>query len=453
MKLCSSSLEGKGVHCKMNHNRLRYPGRILWLGFVIFYVLAVSGCATFRPKPMEEIHFFERAQTKSDGNMRVTVAVPSAKESKALFGVDLANDGIQPVWIRIENNEDTPYFFATHSLEPYYFSAAEAAYKSRFWFSGSANKKMATYFEIMNVPTFIEPGAEVSGFAFVSLDLGIKEVNVTLYGAKQIKWFFFLVPVPGVKADYHEVDLESLYSEEEIVSYDEAGLRAALENIPCCTTNRNGTGEGDPLNMVLIGDVEDVVGTLIRSGWDDTEPLYGGALWRTIKAFFLGKRYRHSSISSLYVFGRPQDAAFQKARETIHERNHLRLWLSPMRYKGKPVWIGQISRDIGIRFTWKTWNLMTHKIDPDVDETRSYLITDLIYSDAVEKLGFVSGVGSASLSEPRENLTGDPHFTDGLRAVLIVSHIPVPYSEVQLLNWEFPPMVEQYKEEWLQRNN
>ncbi len=175
----------------MNHNRLRCPGRILWLGFLIFYVLAVSGCATFRPKPMEEVPFLERAQAKSDGNMRVTVAVPSAKESKALFGVDLANEGIQPVWIRIENNENTPYFFAAHSIEPYYFSAAEAAYKSRVCVWGSANKKMATYFEKINVPTFIEPGAEVSGFAFVSLDLGIKEVNVTLYGAKQIKWFFF----------------------------------------------------------------------------------------------------------------------------------------------------------------------------------------------------------------------------------------------------------------------
>lgn len=96
---------------------------------------------------------------------------------------------------------------------------------------------------------------------------------------------------------------------------------------------------------------------------------------------------------------------------------------------------------------------MTHKIDPDVDETRAYLITDLIYSDAVEKFGFVSGVGSAPVSEPRENLTGDPYFTDGLRAVLIVSHIPIPYSEIQLLNWEVPPRVKQYKEEWLQRNN
>ena len=36
-------------------------------------------------------------------------------------------------------------------------------------------------------------------------------------------------------------------------------------------------------------------------------------------------------MSDLYLFGRPQDLALQKARDNIHQRNHLRLWLSPMR--------------------------------------------------------------------------------------------------------------------------
>ena len=39
-----------------------------------------------------------------------------------------------------------------------------------------------------------------------------------------------------------------------------------------------------------------------------------------------------------------------------------------MRYHGKPVWVGQISRDIGSRLTIHSPTLTTHKIDPDVDE-------------------------------------------------------------------------------------
>ena len=87
-------------------------------------------------------------------------------------------------------------------------------------------------------------------------------------------------------------------------------------------------------------------------------------------------------VSALYVFGRPQDVAIQRACTSIQERNHLRLWLAPMRYEDQPVWIGQISRDIGVRFTRKT--ITTHKIDPDVDETRDFLIQDLWYSQGLK---------------------------------------------------------------------
>jgi len=437
--------------CNDGLDQVRYGAPILGPSLLILYVLALFGCATYQPRPMEKVPFLERAQTKSDGKVQVRVAVPSAEESKEIFGVDLSSEGIQPVWLEIENNDDVPYIFVPHGLEPHYYSAAEAAYKSRFSFSTSANKKMEEHFQEMTIYRFIPSGTAVSGFAFTSLDLRTKKVNVTLYGPHEIKWFAFFIPVPGVTVDYQEVDLTQLYSEDEIVSYDEEGLRAALKTMPCCTTNEKGTGTGDPLNLVFVGHGEAVLAALLRSGWDETEAMSAGSVWRTVKSFFLGKRYRHSPISPLYVYERPQDAGFQKARETIHERNHLRLWLTPMRFKGKPVFVGQISRDIGVRFTSKTWTLVTHKIDPDVDETRGYLVFDLISSGAIAKMGFVSGVGAATPHEPRENLTGDPYFTDGLRVVLLVSDEPTSFLDLQFFDWDFPPKGEEFKKELLLR--
>ena len=99
--------------------------------------------------------------------------------------------------------------------------------------------------------------------------------------------------------------------------------------------------------------------------------------------------------------------------------------------------MGQISRDIGVRFTTKT--ILTHKIDPDVDETRDFLIQDLWYSQGLKKLAYVGGVGAAPISEPRGNLTGDPYFTDGLRAVLWVSSDRVDLEAVEVVEWEIPP--------------
>jgi hypothetical protein len=144
-------------------------------------------------------------------------------------------------------------------------------------------------------------------------------------------------------------------------------------------------------------------------------------------------------VSALYVFGRPQDIALQKARATVDERNHLRLWLAPVTYQGGYVWIGQISRDIGVRLTTKSPTITTHKIDPEVDETRAYLLQNLAYSQGVAQYGYVGGVGKAPIDAPRGNLTGDPYFTDGLRVVLIMSADPVPINEVERLEWEFPP--------------
>lgn len=97
------------------------------------------------------------------------------------------------------------------------------------------------------------------------------------------------------------------------------------------------------------------------------------------------------------------------------------------------VWAGQISRDIGVRLSSKT--LTTHKIDPDVDEARSYLIQDLIYSDSLVNVGFVGGVVKATPKAPRYNFTNDPYFTDGKRVVLILSKDPVSPDHIEFFDW------------------
>jgi hypothetical protein len=111
--------------------------------------------------------------------------------------------------------------------------------------------------------------------------------------------------------------------------------------------------------------------------------------------------------------------------------------MSSALYEGKPVWIGQISRDIGVRFTKKT--ITTHKIDPDVDETREFLLENLVYAQALKKFAYVEGVEAASMDQPRGNLTGDPYFTDGYRLVLWVTSQPVDLSDLEFEYWRVPP--------------
>jgi hypothetical protein len=118
---------------------------------------------------------------------------------------------------------------------------------------------------------YIAPGATRSGFVFTNLDLGTKVFNVDLVGDdSEPKTFTFFIMVPGLIADHHTIELEKLYSDSQLVAYDEDGLRKALESLPCCTTNDDGTEQYLPINLVLVGDGDDLLRVLIRSGWNET---------------------------------------------------------------------------------------------------------------------------------------------------------------------------------------
>ena len=281
------------------------------------------------------------------------------------------------------------------------------------------------------------PGGQSSGFIFSVLDEGTKAFNVDVIGNSALVTFTFFIPVPGLRIDHTTVDWQNLYPADEYVDLSRDELIERLESTICCVRDKKNEAMGDPLNLIVIGDPDDIYYAFIRAGWDETETIYKGSAWKTMKSFVSGGEYRYSPVSALYVFNRPQDVAFQRARSNIHERNHLRLWMSSALYEGKPVWIGQISRDIGVRFTKKT--ITTHKIDPDVDETREFLLENLVYAQALKKFAYVEGVEAASMDQPRGNLTGDPYFTDGYRLVLWVTSQPVDLSDLEFEYWRVPP--------------
>jgi hypothetical protein len=266
-----------------------------------------------------------------------------------------------------------------------------------------------------------------------------KAFNVELLGSGTLQLFHFAQETPGFEADFNLQHLERPTAETESSDLSLDELRRELERLPCCTTDADGRKSGDPLNLVMVGGFKTVLQALVRSGWHLTEPENGAAYWRTFKSFLFGKQYQSAPVSHLYAFGRSQDMALQKPRHTIKQRNHMRLWLTPYRLRGVPVWLGQISRDTGVRFTPHTWHLSTHKIAPDVDEARGYLVSDLLLSQVLDTIGWVKGVEVAEPENGRRNLTGDTYYTDGLRVVLVLSEELVDVRNIQRLDWELPP--------------
>ena len=371
----------------------------------------------------------DRLYTSTERDLSVTTAVPSAEETKSIFGADLYRKNIQPVWVQVENRSDETLFLTPVSLDPAYYSARESASRIR----ADTDAQRSAELERSGIKRLlVEPRSIQSGYIFTSVDEGTKSFNVDVIGGGEPYLMSFFVPVPGLKLDHYEVDIQGMYSEQEIVNVDLPQLVAQLESMPCCVRDAAGKDRGDPLNLVFIGETLDLYYAFLRAGWDETETIYSSSLLKTAASALTGGRYRYSPVSALYVFGRSQDVAMQRARSSIHERNHLRLWLTPLRLEGKPVWIGQISRDIGVHFTWRT--ITTHKIDPDVDETREFLLEDMAYSQSLEKFGYVGGVGPAPYDRPRGNLTGDPYFTDGWRLVMWVAEEQRSISDIEVMD-------------------
>lgn len=426
----------------------------------------------YEPDP-QVTDYLDRAASQEDPRALVTVAVLTAAESRQLFGVDLARRGIQPVFVRIENRSTEPLRLQMVGIDPRYFTPLEAAAAVHFsivrrltafgvlgWLflpvvllaplklitATLANRRMDDLFGLRGFRLGpIAAGAAAEGFVFTTLDLGTKVIHVRLVPADDIRAavdragpidddtllaraaaptavvdLAFTMPVPGIAADYLRKDFAAIVPGDTVCDVSLRELVTRLEGMPSTTTNATATKQGDPVNLVVIGEFAAILGGF-AARWDESESITLATCWKTVKAFLLGANYRYSPVSPLYLFGRPQDIALQRTRHSINERIHLRLWLSTLSFKGQPVWVGQVSRDIGVRFTRHAWNLTTHRIDPDVDESRDYVVEDLSLAGRVRAAGYVGGVGVSTRDAPRRNLTGDPWHSDGQRAVILIS--------------------------------
>jgi hypothetical protein len=398
-----------------------------------------TGCASFNPTPMDEVGFKDRAQSLTKKDVTIAVSVLSADETKAVFDTKLYKKKIQPIWVEITNRTDEVLSFLPRSIDANYHSPLEVAQKS---FNSGAKKsnqaKRRFYFE-NQMPFQLPPGETTSGFVFGDRNRGVRWMAVRVIGENWTEKFEFISEIPGFKADFHKLEDVVIYAEEDFTDLDEWGLLKWIESQPAFVTNKDGSKTGDPLNLIVIGEEDAVWPAFLSQGWGPTEAMGTGSALKTGVFGIFGGGYRYAPISDLYVYGRSQDIALQKVRNNIHYRNHLRLWEAPVRYRGLPVLIGQISRDIGSRFTSKSSTLTTHRIDPDVDETRASLIQDFLYAQALDVFGYAGGVGEISIDEPRGNLTGDIFFTDGRRAVLLLSAEPVHFEHIDRFVWSSRP--------------
>ena len=160
---------------------------------------------------------------------------------------------------------------------------------------------------------------------------------------------------------------------------------------------------GDPVNVALVGTLQQLRSAFATLGWSEADRLGLASSWGMVRAFIFNSPYPTAPFSTLYLFGRGQDVGFQKAIDNSpRKRHHIRFWaLSITRAEEtwgaagfwlntdrpsdneRVLWVGAGTRDTGLSLTRLTFQI-THATDSDANAERDHIIAELTRSRAIE---------------------------------------------------------------------
>ncbi len=185
---------------------------------------------------------------------------------------------------------------------------------------------------------------------------------------------------------------------------------------------RTGTGlPGDPLDIALVGSETDVIRALLAADWRPADALSFDSSVRIAVDTVFDKPDPDAPVSSLYLYGRKEDLAFEKpVGHSPKERHHVRLWKSPELKDGRTLWMGSATHDTRVELS-RTTGQVTHHIAEDVDAERDMLIAELVAAKQVLATTWIDGYQTVLKGK---NGGGDPWFTDGRLPVVQLTETP-----------------------------
>jgi len=159
----------------------------------------------------------------------------------------------------------------------------------------------------------------------------------------------------------------------------------------------------DPLNIGIVTTRRQLIQVMEASGWYMADPHRGRHLVHHVLSVIFGWEYPNAPVSSLYLFGRKQDLAFEIPMQGIGNRHHVRFWattynsVKPLTIRSihwhhrrehvfgdSVLWIGAASLDVGLAPIKHNLQI-THMIDPDTNKERELIIKGLRDQKLIKK--------------------------------------------------------------------
>jgi hypothetical protein len=177
------------------------------------------------------------------------------------------------------------------------------------------------------------------------------------------------------------------------------------------TTETGNHIPGDPLNVSLVGSKDEIIRAFLAAGWFPADPITLKSSLEIAEKVLRDRPYPTAPVSSLFVFGRKQDLAFERpAAKSPKQREHVRFWKwEGHSENGRQVWLGAATFDHSVGLSHYTGQV-THHIAPDVDDERDRMMNDLAKAGQLVSRSQVTGLGPTLNGR---NGGGDRYFTDG----------------------------------------
>lgn len=193
----------------------------------------------------------------------------------------------------------------------------------------------------------------------------------------------------------------------------------ALSDLPFITSTSDGH-PGDPINLALGGSKAQLERIMKRAGWFPADPLSLRSDVEIAEATVLGRPYKDAPVSSLFLWGRKEDLAFeQPVGNNPRERHHIRFWKSDkLDTAGNPLWAGSVTYDKRVGLSHTTGQI-THHIDGDIDAERDRLFNQLIATGMLIDTKYRDDFHK---QRSGYNGGGDPWHTDGKLALGQISN-------------------------------
>ncbi|MGB5456517.1 MAG: hypothetical protein WBO18_11185 [Gammaproteobacteria bacterium] len=149
--------------------------------------LVLTGCATWQQPDAFDVSVLRaRAESEEVKGVRLSAAVLGSSDSQQMFGANINDTGVQPVWIEIENRTNQALWLLRSGTDPDLFSPLEVAWSFHRSFASETNARLDAHFDDLSFQNPVLPGETKSGILYTNPHRKTRLLSIDILGQREL---------------------------------------------------------------------------------------------------------------------------------------------------------------------------------------------------------------------------------------------------------------------------